>query len=85
MWRLRAGAAAAYQVRTSATGLPPMPGCHPVRVCSPRRFPLLVQVVLGPFLPLVTAVFTWLMDRGAREYNKAHGPPGLRLPAAGAS
>ncbi|EFN56464.1 hypothetical protein CHLNCDRAFT_57682 [Chlorella variabilis] len=45
---------------------------------SPKRFPLLVQVLLGPILPLATSVFGWIADRAATKHNTAHGMPPRR-------
>ncbi|KAI3426470.1 hypothetical protein D9Q98_008837 [Chlorella vulgaris] len=42
---------------------------------SPKRFPLLVHVLLGPILPIATSVFGWIANSTATKYNKAHGMP----------
>lgn len=43
--------------------------------CSPKRFWLPLQVLLGPILPPVTSLFGWIADRAARRHNAAHGMP----------
>lgn len=43
--------------------------------CSPKRFPLLVHVLLGPILPIATSIFGWIANSTATKYNKAHGMP----------
>jgi hypothetical protein len=43
--------------------------------CSPKRFPLLVHVLLGPILPIATSVFGWIANSTATKYNKTHGMP----------
>ena len=63
---------------------PPLP-C-PLR--SPKRFLLLLHVLMGPILPLVTSVYAWLMDRAAAKHNAAHGMPprpAAAAPGAGSS
>jgi hypothetical protein len=52
-------------------------------LCSPKRYPLLVHVLLGPILPLVTSLFGWLADSAAAKHNKLHGMPPRRQEAAG--
>ncbi|KAL4448139.1 hypothetical protein ABPG75_005358 [Micractinium tetrahymenae] len=50
---------------------------------SPKRFFLPFQVLLGPILPLASALFGWIADRTARKHNKAHGMPPRAGTAAG--
>lgn len=66
------------QPRRAPTPCPPPASLSCAR--SPKRFPLPLHVLVGPILPLVTSVFTWLGDRAARRYNGQHG---LQSRAAG--
>ena len=37
---------------------------------TPRMYPLIVEVIIGPFVPLVTAIFGYLVDRIVRRERK---------------
>lgn len=63
---------------TLASRPPPHPG-----PCSPKRFFLPLQVLLGPILPLASSLFGWIADSTARNHNKAHGMPPRAGSAAG--
>lgn len=53
-----------------------------LRLCSPKRYWLPLQMLLGPILPAATSVFTWLADRTARRHNEQHGMPPRPVGAA---
>lgn len=37
---------------------------------TPRMYPLIVEILIGPFVPLVTAIFGFLVDRIVRRECK---------------
>ncbi|PRW45034.1 short-chain dehydrogenase [Chlorella sorokiniana] len=47
---------------------------------SPKRFWLPLEMLLGPFMPLITSLFGWIADRAARRHNEAHGMPPRAYP-----